>query len=77
LFGLFVDANDLPVGLAAKLDFAGPSVEALNADRRWNDVPSEKEEHRSDDNEHGDYDGNRGAVHGWSQPAASSRNIAL
>jgi hypothetical protein len=31
---LFVDANDLPVGLAAELDFAGPSVETLNADRR-------------------------------------------
>ena len=29
--GLFVDANDLPVGLAAKLDFAGPSVETLDA----------------------------------------------
>jgi hypothetical protein len=30
----FVDANDLPISLAAKLDFAGPSVEALNAYRR-------------------------------------------
>jgi len=29
--GLFVDANDLPVCLAAKLDFAGPSVETLDA----------------------------------------------
>ena len=29
--GLFVDANDLPVSLAAKLDFAGPSVETLDA----------------------------------------------
>jgi hypothetical protein len=25
--GLFVDANDLSVNLAAKLDFTGPSVE--------------------------------------------------
>ena len=32
--GLFVDANDLPVSLAAKLDFAGPSVETLDAYRR-------------------------------------------
>jgi hypothetical protein len=31
---LFIDANDLPVSLAAKLDFAGPSVETLNAYRR-------------------------------------------
>jgi hypothetical protein len=30
---LFIDANDLPVSLAAKLDFAGPSVETLNAYR--------------------------------------------
>jgi hypothetical protein len=29
---LFINANDLPVGLAAKLDFAGPPVEALNTD---------------------------------------------
>jgi hypothetical protein len=28
---LFIDANYLPVGLVAKLDFAGPPVEALNA----------------------------------------------
>src|ERR1022692_5255007 len=25
--GLFIDANDLPISLAAKLNFAGPSVE--------------------------------------------------
>jgi hypothetical protein len=31
---LFVDANDFPVSLAAKLDFAGPSVETLDAYRR-------------------------------------------
>ena len=30
---LFIDANYLPVSLAAKLDFAGPPIEALNADR--------------------------------------------
>jgi hypothetical protein len=29
----FIDANDLSASLAAKLDFAGPSVEALNAYR--------------------------------------------
>jgi hypothetical protein len=32
--GLFIDADDLPVSLAAKLNFAGPSVETLNAYRR-------------------------------------------
>jgi hypothetical protein len=32
--GLFVDANYLPVSLAAKLDFAGPPVETLDAYRR-------------------------------------------
>jgi hypothetical protein len=31
---LFVDPTDLTISLAAKLDFAGPSVEPLNADRR-------------------------------------------
>jgi hypothetical protein len=30
---LFIDANYLPASLVAKLDFAGPPVEALNADR--------------------------------------------
>jgi hypothetical protein len=30
---LFIDANYLPVSLVAKLDFAGPPIEALNADR--------------------------------------------
>jgi hypothetical protein len=34
LSGLFVDANDLPVSLAAELDLAGPSVETLDAYRR-------------------------------------------
>ena len=30
---LFIHANYFPASLAAKLDFASPSVEALNADR--------------------------------------------
>jgi hypothetical protein len=31
---LFIDTNDLSVSLTAKLDFAGPPVEPLNAYRR-------------------------------------------
>jgi hypothetical protein len=30
---LFIDANYFPVSLVAKLDFAGPPIEALNASR--------------------------------------------